>query len=214
MFNDNKLLGQFNLDGIPPAPRGVPQEEITVDVDANGIINVTAKDLGTDKEAHITITASSGLSKEEIERARKDAELNAEVDKKRAELVNVKNSTEALCFSIEKSLKDNSGKVADDEKKAVEDALKSTSEAIASDDLQKIKDAAEALNKAWEPVVKKIYAATSGANSTGGQQFDPTQAEEFMKAHPEMFKDCGPFAGASFNSSASADNDTVDAEPV
>lgn len=215
MFNDNKLLGQFNLDGIPPAPRGVPQEEITVDVDANGIINVTAKDLGTDKEAHITITASSGLSKEEIECARKDAELNAEADKKRAELVNVKNSTEALCFSIEKSLKDNSGKVADDEKKAVEDALKSTSEAIASDDLQKIKDAAEALNKAWEPVVKKIYASAGGANAANGQQFDPKQAEEFMKAHPEMFKDGGPFAGANFSNAADAgSSDTVDAEPV
>ena len=217
MFNDNKLLGQFNLDGIPPAPRGVPQEEISIDVDANGIINVTAKDLGTNKEAHITITASSGLSKEEIERAKKDAELNAEADNKRAELVNVKNSTEALCFSIEKSLKDNSDKATDDEKKALEEALKSTREAISSDDIQKIKNAAESLNKVWEPVVKKIYASTSGANAAGGQQFDPKQAEEFMKQHPEMFKDGGPFAGANFNGAANSnsnDNDTVDAEPV
>ena len=217
MFNDNKLLGQFNLDGIPPAPRGVPQEEITIDVDANGIINVTAKDLGTNKEAHITITASSGLSKEEIERARKDAELNAEADNKRAELVNVKNSTEALCFSIEKSLKDNGDKATDDEKKSVEEALKSTHEAISSHDMQKIKNAAESLNKVWEPVVKKIYAATGNTSAAGGQQFDPKQAEEFMKQHPEMFKNGGPFAGANFNGAAntsSNDNDTVDAEPV
>ena len=217
MFNDNKLLGQFNLDGIPPAPRGVPQEEITIDVDANGIINVTAKDLGTNKEAHITITASSGLSKEEIERAKKDAELNAEADNKRAELVNMKNSTEALCFSIEKSLKDNGNKVTDDEKKSVEEALKNTREAINSDDMQKIKNAAESLNKVWEPVVKKIYAATGNVNAAGGQQFDPKQAEEFMKQHPEMFKDGGPFAGANFNGAAgsnSNDSDTVDAEPV
>ena len=217
MFNDNKLLGQFNLDGIPPAPRGVPQEEITIDVDANGIINVTAKDLGTNKEAHITITASSGLSKEEIERAKKDAELNAEADNKRAELVNVKNSTEALCFSIEKSLKDNGDKATDDEKKSVEEALKSTHEAISSDDMQKIKDATESLNKVWEPVVKKIYAATGNTSAAGGQQFDPKQAEEFMKQHPEMFKNGGPFAGADFNGAAntsSNDSDTVDAEPV
>jgi len=217
MFNDNKLLGQFNLDGIPPAPRGVPQEEITIDVDANGIINVTAKDLGTNKEAHITITASSGLSKEEIERAKKDAELNAEADKKRAELVNVKNSTEALCFSIEKSLKDNTDKATDDEKKAVDEALKNVRESIATDDLQKIKNATEALNKVWEPVVKKIYAATGGTAGANGQQFDPKQAEEFMKAHPEMFKDGGPFAGVNPNGATDAgqnDDGPVDAEPV
>lgn len=217
MFNDNKLLGNFNLDGIPPAPRGVPQIEISIDVDSNNIINVSAKDLGTQKEQHITITNGSGMTKEEIERAKKDAELNAEADNKRAELVNVKNSTEALCFSIEKSLKDNGDKATDDEKKSVEEALKSTREAIATDDLQKIKDATESLNKVWEPVVKKIYASTNGANTAGGQQFDPKQAEEFMKQHPEMFKDGGPFAGANFNGAANSnsnDNDTVDAEPV
>ena len=217
MFNDNKLLGQFNLDGIPPAPRGVPQEEITIDVDANGIINVSAKDLGTNKEAHITITASSGLTKNEIERAKKDAELNAEADKKRAELVNEKNTAESLCFTIEKALKDNTDKATDDEKKPVEDAMKNVRDAIATDDLQKIKDAVEALNKAWEPIVKKIYA---GANPAGGQRFDPKQAEEFMKQHPEMFKNGGPFAGAnpagttSTNASNADDGNTVDAETV
>ena len=214
MFNDNKLLGQFNLDGIPPAPRGVPQEEITIDVDANGIINVTAKDLGTNKEAHITITASSGLSKEEIERAKKDAEIHEAEDKKRAELVNVKNSTEALCFSLEKTLKDNGDKVSEDEKKAVEAEIKKVRDSITSDDIEKIKTSAEELNKVWEPVVKKIYGQ-NGAAGANGQQFDPKQAEEFMKAHPEMFKDGGPFAGAGFGGNASADDSTtVDAEPV
>lgn len=217
MFDDNKLIGNFNLDGIPPAPRGIPQIEISIDVDSNNIINVSAKDLGTQKEQHITITNGSGMTKEEIERAKKEAELNAEADNKRAELVNVKNSTEALCFSIEKSLKDNTDKATDDEKKAVEEALKNVRESIATDDLQKIKDAAEALNKVWEPVVKKIYAATGGTAGVNGQQFDPKQAEEFMKAHPEMFKDGGPFAGVNPNGATGADqNDDgpVDAEPV
>ena len=216
MFNDNKLLGNFNLDGIPPAPRGVPQIEISIDVDSNNIINVSAKDLGTQKEQHITITNGSGMSKDEIERAKKDAELNAEADKKRAELINEKNAAESLCFTIEKAMKDNADKATSDEKKPVEDAVKNVREAIATDDMQKIKDVVEALNKAWEPIVKKIYA---GKNPAGAQQFDPKQAEEFMKQHPEMFKDGGPFAGASFGGTSTAnastdDGNTVDAEVI
>ena len=215
MFNDNKLLGNFNLDGIPPAPRGVPQIEISIDVDSNNIINVSAKDLGTQKEQHITITNGSGMTKDEIERAKKDAELNAEADKKRAELVNEKNAAESLCFTIEKALKDNADKATNDEKKLIEDAIKNVREAIATDDLQKIKDTVEALNKVWEPIVKKIYA---GTNPAGNQQFDPKQAEEFMKQHPEMFKGGGPFAGANFNGTTNStnanDENVVDAETV
>ena len=215
MFADNKLLGTFNLDGIPPAPRGVPQIEVTVEIDANNIISVTAKDLGTQKEQHITITDGSGLSKEEIERMKADAEQHAEEDKKRAELVNEKNAADALCFSIEKTMKDNDGKASEDEKKAVNDAIAKVREALKSDDIQKVKDAVNAMNSAWEPVVKKIYP--SGGTSANGQpQFTKEQMDEFMKKNPDMFKDGGPFAG--FTNGGSASNGTndgvVDAETV
>ena len=217
MFNDNKLLGQFNLNGIPPAPRGVPQEEITIDVDANGIINVSAKDLGTNKEAHITITSSSGLSKEEIEKAKADAEKYAEEDKKRAELATEKNSAEALCFSIEKTLKDNVDKATDDEKKSVEDAIAKVRDAIKNDDIQKIKDAINEMNKVWEPVVKKLYP-NGNSTGNGNPQFTKEQMDEFMKQNPDMFKDGGPFAGftngSQGNASSGSDNNTVDAETV
>lgn len=168
MFADNKLLGQFNLDGIPPAPRGVPQEEITIDIDANGIINVSAKDLGTSKEAHITITTSSGLSKDEVEKAKADAEAYAEEDKKRMEVVEAKNRADGLCFSLEKSMKESGDKLTEDEKKNINDEIANVKEAIKSDDASKINAAVDALNKAWEPVVSKMYQGTSGA-SAGGQ---------------------------------------------
>ena len=217
MFDDNKVLGTFNLDGIPPAPRGVPQIEITYDIDANGILNVSAKDLGTQKEQHITITSSSGLSKEEIEKAKADAEAHAEEDQKKAELVLEKNSAESLCFSIEKTLKDNADKATDDEKKPVEEAIAKVREEIKNNDIQKIKDAVDALNKAWEPIVKKIYPS-------GGNGATPNfSAEDFekMKNDPkfaEMFKN---MAGAnpsnkstSSNGASSTDTNTVDAETV
>ena len=212
MFNDNKLLGEFNLDGIPPAPRGIPQEEITIDIDANGIINVTAHDKGTNKEAHITITSSSGLTKEEIEKAKADAERYASEDKKRADLANEKNSAESLCFSIEKTLKDNVNKATDDEKKSIEDAIKNVRESISANDSQKIKDAIEALNKKWEPIVKQIYPNGSSANSQS--QFTQEQMNDFMKQYPEMFNACGPFAGFTNGHNEKNDSNTIDAETV
>lgn len=214
MFDDNKLLGNFNLDGIPPAPRGVPQIEVTVDVDANNIINVSAKDLGTQKEQHITITNGSGLSKDEIERMKADAEKYAEEDKKRAELINEKNAAEGVCFSIEKALKDNTDKATADEKKPVEDAIAKVREEVKGDDVDKIKSAVEALNKAWEPIVKKIYPA--GTTGNGQPQFTKEQMDEFMKNNPDMFKNGGPFGGTDGQATGSASNDngTVDAETV
>ena len=185
MFADNKLIGNFNLDGIPPAPRGVPQIEITVDVDANNIISVSAKDLGTGKEQHITITNGSGLSKEEIERMKADAEKYAEEDAKKAELVTEKNQADGLCFAIEKAVKDAGDKVTADEKKAIDDAITAVREAIKGDDLAAIKSAVEALNKANEPVAKKIYA------SSGAQPSFSAEDLEKMKNDPrfaEMFK--------------------------
>lgn len=207
MFNDNKLLGQFNLDGIPPAPRGIPQEEITIDVDANGIINVSALDKGTNKEAHITITASSGLSKDEIERMKREAELHADEDKKKSELISAKNSLESLCFSIEKTLKDSPDKASEDEKKSVEEAIAKARDAAKTDDLGKIKEASEAVSKAWEPVVKKIYASSNAGAGNGG--VDP----EVLK---NMFKNAGAASGfnAADSSSTSGSTDPIDPEVV
>ena len=212
MFEDNKLIGNFNLDGIPPAPRGVPQIEITVDVDANNIINVSAKDLGTQKEQHITITNSSGLSKEEIERMKADAEKYAEEDKKRVELANEKNSVEGVCFSIEKALKDNGGKATEDEKKSVENAIKEARESIKTDDISKMKAAVDILNKTWEPIVKKIYPSGNSASS-GNPQFTQEQMSDFMKKNPDLFKNGGPFAGFD-GKGYSNNNGTVDAETI
>lgn len=213
MFDDNKVLGTFNLDGIPPAPRGVPQIEITYDIDANGILNVSAKDLGTQKEQHITITSSSGLSKDEIEKAKHDAEVNAEADAKKAELIQTKNSAEALCFNIEKAMKDAGDKLTTDDKKPVEEAIANVREALKAESIEDLKAKVEALNKANEPIASKIYGA-NGATPN----FKPEDLEK-MKNDPkfaEMFKTMGganPFSGAT-TSSSSNDSNTVDAETV
>ena len=213
MFDDNKVLGTFNLDGIPPAPRGVPQIEITYDIDANGILNVSAKDLGTQKEQKITITSSSGLSKDEIEKAKADAEKYAEEDKKRSEAVIEKNAADALCFSIEKAIKDNRDKATNDEKKSVNDEIANVKAALKTDDIQKIRDAVAALNKVWEPIVKKIYP--SGGASNGQPRFTKEQMDEFIKNNPDMFKNGGPFAGFTNRSNANGNSsDTIDAEIV
>lgn len=204
MFADNKLIGNFNLDGIPPAPRGVPQIEITVEVDANNIISVSAKDLGTQKEQHITITDGSGLSKEDIERMKAEAEANADADKKKMEVVEAKNAADGLCFSLEKTMKDAGDKLSEDDKKTVSAEIEKVKDALKSDDVSKIKAAAEALNKAWEPMVKKIYPQGTQPN------FSAEDLEK-MKSDPrfaEMFKNM-----QSGKAQPNADG-TVDAEVV
>ena len=168
MARDNKSLGNFNLDGIPPAPRGVPQIEVTFDIDANGILNVSAKDLGTGKEQKITITAASGLSKDEIERMRKDAEMHAAEDAKRHEEVETRNKAESLAFQVEKTLKENGDKVPSDKKAPVESALKDLQEALKGQDVAAVKAKEEALMKAMEPIAQAMYAGAQGA--AGGQQ--------------------------------------------
>lgn len=178
MFNDNKLLGQFNIDGIPPAPRGVPQIEITYDIDANGILTVSAKDKGTGKENHITITSSSGMSKEEIDKAIKEAEAHADEDKKKLELSETKNLAETLCFALEKTCNENKDKLGDDVIKEVTDSISSTREAISTNDIDKIKSAYEALNKLnAEKVVPKIYVQSSGTPPGNMPTNNPSTAE-------------------------------------
>ena len=180
LARDNKTLGQFKLDGIAPARRGVPQIEVTFDIDANGIVNVSAKDLGTGKEQHITITAGSNLSEEEIDRAVKEAEQFAEQDKKRKEAIDAKNEADSLIFQTEKALGELEGKLGDDEKAAVEGALNSLKdtvkdmqpETMTETDVANVKSATEALTQEFYKISEKLYqqaqAAQGGDAANGG----------------------------------------------
>ena len=164
----NTTLGRFALDGIMPAPRGVPQIEVTFDIDANGIVNVSAKDKGTGKEQHITIQSSSNMSKEDIEKAVKDAEMHAEEDKKAREAVEVKNGAEALIFQSEKALADLGDKVSENEKKPVLDAIEKLKETVKTGNTDAIKQDSEELSKAFYAISEKLYQQQAG--QPGGQQ--------------------------------------------
>src|SRR5437867_6746792 len=164
---DNKTIGRFKLDDIPPAPRGVPQIEVTFDIDANGILHVSAKDLGTGKEQKITITASSGLSKEEIEKMRKDAEAHAEDDRKRREEIEARNEADNLLYRTEKLLKDNADKLSGDDKSKLDKAVAAVKEALKGSDGAAIKSASEKLNEAWQAVSAELYKAASEKAKAG-----------------------------------------------
>jgi molecular chaperone DnaK len=159
MAADNKSLGRFILDGIPPAPRGIPQIEVTFDIDASGILTVTAKDKATSKTQNIRIEASTGLSKDEIERMKKDAELHADEDKRKKELIEARNLADTLTYSTEKALKDAGDKLTADEKKPVEDAITELNKVKNGDDLEAIKKATENLSTAAQKIGEKLYAA-------------------------------------------------------
>ena len=167
---DNKTLGQFNLTGIAPAPRGIPQIEVTFDIDANGIVHVTAKDLGTQKAADITITSSTNLSEEDIQKAVKEAEMYEAEDKKRKEAVENKNKLDSLIFQVEKTVKDSGDKLSEEDKSTVENAVKEAKEALNSEDNDKITAATEKLSKDIEPVFTKLYqqAAANGQAGANG----------------------------------------------
>ena len=175
---DNKSLGVFHLDGIAPAPRGVPQIEVTFDIDANGIVKVSAKDLGTGKEQKITITSSSNMSKEDIDKAVKEAERYADEDKKRREEVEQKNEAENLCYATEKLISDNADKISEDDKSALNQKVAALKEAIAANDMDRIKNGKDELQKTMYEVSGKMYqqAAPQGdpnaAQQPGG---DPNQ---------------------------------------
>ncbi len=170
MANDNKTIGRFHLSDIPPAPRGVPQIEVTFDIDANGILSVSAKDKATGKEQKIRIEASSGLSKEEIEKMKQDAEVNAEADRKRKDEAEKVNSADALIFSTEKQLKEYGDKIPADKKGAIEAGVEKLKTAHAAKDLAGIDAATEELNKAWEAASADMYNAQQAeGNPTDGQ---------------------------------------------
>ena len=160
MAADNKLLGQFDLVGIPPAPRGVPQIEVTFDIDANGIVNVSAKDKGTGKEHQIRIQASGGLSDADIEKMVKDAEANAEADKKRRALVEARNQAEALVHSSEKSLKDYGDKVAEGDRTAIADAIAALKTASEGDDVEEINAKTQSLAEVSMKLGQAMYEAS------------------------------------------------------
>jgi len=175
MAADNKLLGQFDLVGIPPAPRGVPQIEVTFDIDANGIVNVSAKDKGTGKEHQIRIQASGGLSDADIEKMVKDAEANAEADKKRREAVEAKNQGEALMHSTEKSLKDYGDKVSADDKKAIEDAIAALKTSLEGDDAEDIKAKTQSLAEVSMKLGQAMYEAAQA--SEGGEEATASESK-------------------------------------
>ena len=176
----NKSLGRFHLDGIAPARRGVPQIEVTFDIDANGIVNVSAKDMGTGKEQHITITASSNLSKDEIDRAVREAEKFAAEDKKRKEEVDVRNTGDQMVYQTEKTLSDLGDKISAAEKSDIEQKLSALKTALAGTDTESIRRATEELTQAFYAVSEKMYQQSQPqggyqADGQGGYQAGPQQ---------------------------------------
>ncbi|MDC3391197.1 molecular chaperone DnaK [Candidatus Pelagibacter sp.] len=193
MATDNKLLGNFELVGIAPAPRGVPQIEVTFDIDANGIVNVSAKDKGTGKEQKIQIQASGGLSDEEIEKMVKDAEANKEADKKKRESVDVRNQADTLIHSTEKNLKEHGSKISDAEKKAIEDGSNSLKESLKGEDIEDIKKKTETLVQASMKLGEAIYKSQQGSkpdsNKDDGKDEKVKKDDNVVDADFEEVKD-------------------------
>jgi len=196
LARDNRTLGKFHLVGIPPAPRGLPQIEVTFDIDANGILNVSAKDMATHKEQKITITASTGLSKEEAERMRTDAESHAEEDRKRLAEIEARNQLDNRVYQAEKVVRENREKIADADAKSVEQALEEAKRALAEGGLERMKSAGESLERATHTVAEALYRSgatpASGAAAAGGQ----------------------PGTGAASSGAASGSGEVIDAEYV
>jgi molecular chaperone DnaK len=161
LARDNRTLGKFHLIGIPPAPRGVPQVEVTFDIDANGILNVSAKDMATKKEQKITITSSTGLSKEEAERMKNDAESHAEEDRKRLAEIEARNQCDSLVYQAEKLLKENRDKVGESDAKSVDEAIEVCRKALADGNVETIKSASEQLQQAMHKLAEAMYKATA-----------------------------------------------------
>jgi molecular chaperone DnaK len=197
MANDNKLLGQFDLVGLPPAPRGMPQIEVTFDIDANGIVHVSAKDMATQKEQSIQITASSGLSKEEVERLVKDAEAHTEEDKKKRELVELKNQADTLMYSTEKNLSEHGDKISEEEKTNITTAIDALKKALEESDLETLKTAMQNLTTASHKLAEEMYKKAS--------------ADAAESAGPGPDGDSGPSASGSAETSG-GDEKVVDAE--
>jgi molecular chaperone DnaK len=198
MAADNRLLGQFNLEGIPPAPRGLPQIEVKFDIDANGILNVAAKDLGTGKEQTVRIEQSSGLSETEIDRMGKDADAHAEEDKRKRAIAEQRNQADSMCWQLEKLIKEQESKLSQADKDAVTRAIEKTREAAKSDDVERIKSAVHELEQASHALSKTLYEK-AGAQAGAG-------------AGPQPGPGTGPQPGQGPSSSGGGDDDAIDAE--
>jgi molecular chaperone DnaK len=195
MSKDNRSLGQFHLDGIPPAPRGVPQVEVTFDIDANGIINVSAKDKGTNKEQKITITDSTGLSDSEIETMVKDAEVNANADKERREKIDLKNQLDSVIYGTEKTIKENKEKLPDNDVKEAEEAIEEAKKHL-DGELEEMKTQLEKVNEVSHKLASAMYAQSqTESGGTDGGAGDETHGSD-----------------ESAGSDKASDDDVVDAE--
>ena len=192
MANDNTTLGRFQLVGIPAAPRGTPQIEVTFDIDSNGIINVSAKDQGTGKEQKITITASNKLSDEEIEEKIKEAEAHAEEDKKRQEEIEIRNTADSLVYTVDKTIEELGEQLAEDKKTLLKDQQKDLQDAIAADDIDQIKEKSDVLDKTIQEIGAEIYQQAAQAQQA------QEQAQQQAQGQP--------------NNDAAADDDTIDAD--
>lgn len=184
MASDNKLIGNFQLVGIPPAPRGMPQIEVTFNIDVDGIIHVSAKDLGTGKEQSIKITASSGLSEEEIKQMVKDAELHSEEDKNKKENIDARNKAEAAVYEAEKLLKEHAGKLAAEQTEKVKAAVGRVNDAVKKEDLEEIKSATEGLTQAWHAISAEMYKQAQGQEQPGAQAGPQGSAGPQEQPHP------------------------------
>ena len=199
LARDNKTIGKFHLTDIPPAPRGMPQIEVTFDIDANGILHVSAKDLGTGKEQKITITASSGLTKDEIEKMRKDAEAHAEDDKKRRDEIEMRNEADNAVYRSEKMLKENAEKISGTDKSKIETAVNEVKEALKGGDATGIRSASEKLNEAWQSVSAELYKAAAEKARASKEQGQPGGAPGTggePKSEEKKGKDEGPIIDA------------------
>lgn len=197
MAEGNRVLGLFNLEGIPPAPRGVPQVEVTFDIDANGIVHVSAKDLGTGKEQKIRIESSSGLSKDEVEKLVKEAQSHADEDKRKHDLITARNQLDNLIYATEKSVKDYGDKISEEEKKQVEEALKEAREKLSSDSKEAIDQATQKLSTASHTLAQKVYeeaakkAQSQGKKGDAGPQAAPSDKEDVVDADYEVVDEEG-----------------------
>jgi molecular chaperone DnaK len=198
LSRDNKQLGVFHLDGIPPAPRGVPQIEVTFDIDANGILNVSAKDLGTGREQKISITGSSGLNKDEVDRMQREAESHAEEDRKAKEAIEIKNNADMLAYQSEKQLKEIGDKISGDKKKLVEDAIAAVRDAINRNDTDAIKRAYDDLQSKFQDVSAELYRQAS--------------AQAGPRPGPQPGPEAQPRGGAEEGAGKREGGDVVDAE--
>ena len=178
MAKDNRSIGKFNLDGLPPARRGVPQIEVTFDIDANGIINVSAVDKATNKQQTIRIESSSSLSKEEIERMKREAEMNAETDKQAKEDADTLNSADSLMFQVEKSLTDLEGKISETEKTEINSTIEKLKQAYSKKDISEVKILTEEVNTKFQTISQNLYNSSSSNDEVTDQDFENVDFEE------------------------------------